>query len=239
LQALKPDVKVVAELFPKFGATDFSTEISRLQALRPEVILSTSWGGDLDTFVRQATQRGLTKNSLFVLPLAESSLERLGSALPDGVIVGARGDHYFLHPETKDDPKHKAFVEKFRAKTQAYPIYPVYHMVAALEGLTAGYDAAIKKNGGRWPTTEQVAEAMHGLEFRGLTRPVKMRADGQGLEDQLLGVTKKTPDYPFPILDKVMLVPAELVTTPVGQKSPEWVKTLKPDILNSGQIKAF
>jgi branched-chain amino acid transport system substrate-binding protein len=239
LQALKPDVKVVAELFPKFGATDFSTEISRLQALRPEVILSTSWGGDLDTFVRQATQRGLTKSSLFVLPLAESSLERLGSALPDGVIVGARGDHYFLRPETKDDPKHKAFVEKFRAKTQAYPIYPVYHMVAALEGLTAGYDAAIKKNGGRWPTTEQVAEAMHGLEFRGLTRPVKMRADGQGLEDQLLGVTKKTPDYPFPILDKVMLVPAELVTTPVGQKSPEWVKTLKPDILNSGQIKAF
>jgi branched-chain amino acid transport system substrate-binding protein len=96
LQALKPDVKVVAELFPKFGATDFSTKISRLQALRPEVILSTSWGGDLDTFVRQATQRGLTKSSLFVLPLAESSLERLGSALPGGVIVGARGDHYFL-----------------------------------------------------------------------------------------------------------------------------------------------
>lgn len=35
LRALKPDVKVVAELFPKFGATDFSSEISRLQALRP------------------------------------------------------------------------------------------------------------------------------------------------------------------------------------------------------------
>lgn len=57
LLAMKPDVKIVAELFPKFGATDYSTEISRLQALRPEVILSTSWGGDLDTFVRQASQR--------------------------------------------------------------------------------------------------------------------------------------------------------------------------------------
>ncbi|WP_029363251.1 Lrp/AsnC family transcriptional regulator [Herbaspirillum lusitanum] len=51
-------------------------------------MLSTSWGGDLDTFVRQSAQRGLIKNSLFVLPLAESSLERLGTTLPDGVIVG-------------------------------------------------------------------------------------------------------------------------------------------------------
>jgi len=72
-----------------------------------------------------------------------------------------------------------------------------------------------------------------------LTRPVKMRSDGQGLEDQLLGVTKKVPEYPFPIMDKMMLVPADLVTTPVGQKSPEWVKTLKPDILSSDKIKSF
>ena len=31
-----------------------------------------------------------------VLPLAESSLERLGAAIPEGVIVGARGDHVDL-----------------------------------------------------------------------------------------------------------------------------------------------
>jgi len=237
LLAFKPDTKILAELFPKFGAVDFSTEITRLQALKPDVILSTGWGGDLDTFVRQASQRGLMKTSQLVLPLAESSLERLGTALPDGVIIGARGDHYFLHPETKNDPKHKAFVEKFRAKTNSYPIYPVYHMVAALEGLVAGYNAAIKKNSGQWPTTDQVAEAMHGIELRGLTRSVKMREDGQGLEDQLLGVTKKTPEYPFPLFDKMMLVPAELVTTPIGQKSPDWVKTLKPELLNDPRLK--
>lgn len=63
LKQLNPDVEVVAEFFPKFGAPDFSTEITRLQALRPDVILSTSWGGDHDTFVRQAAQRGLTNTS--------------------------------------------------------------------------------------------------------------------------------------------------------------------------------
>ena len=239
LMALKPDTKVVAELFPKFGAPDYSTEITRLQALKPDVLLSTSWGGDLDTFVRQASQRGLMKTSQLVLPLAESSLERLGTALPDGVIVGARGDHYFLHPELKDDPKLKSFVEKFRAKTNTYPIYPCYHMVAALEGVAAAYDAAIKKGGGQWPSAEQVADVVHSLEFRGLTRGVKMREDGQGLEDQLLGITKKVPEYPFPILEKIMVIPAEIVTTPVGAKSPEWVKTLKPDLLTNSGIKAF
>ncbi len=240
LKALKPDVKVVAELFPKLGAADFSTEISRLQALKPDVILSTSWGGDLDTFVRQAGQRGLFGGSTtFVLPLAESSMERLGSALPEGVIVGARGDHYWLNPETKDDPKHKEFVAKFKAKTGAYPIYPTYHMAQALFGLKTGYEAAIKANGGKWPSPEQVAEAMRKMQFKAFGRTINMREDGQGLEAQLLGITKKVAQYPFMVMDKMAIIPAELVTTPVGQNSPDWVKTLKPGLLQSADIKTY
>ena len=239
LKALKPDVQVVAEMFPKFGATDYSTEISRLQALRPDVILSTSWGGDLDTFVRQASQRGLMRNSLFVLPLAESSLERLGKALPEGVIVGGRGDHYFLHPETKADPAHKAFIEKFRAKTKAYPIYPVYHMVQGIYGLKAGIEKAMKANGGNWPSTEQIADAMRGMEFKGFGRAIQIREDGQGLEAQLLGVTKYVPEYPFAVLDQMAIIPADIATTPVGQKSPAWVKTVTPALVNSDKIKTY
>jgi branched-chain amino acid transport system substrate-binding protein len=238
LTALKPDVKVVGEFFPKFGASDFSTEVSRLSAIKPDVILSTSWGGDLDTFVRQSAQRGLFKQSTFVLPLAESSLERLGTTLPDGVIVGARGDHYFLHPETKDDAAHKQFIQKFKAKTDSYPIYSVYHMVQAFAGLKAGYDQAMKLNGGKWPTTEELADAMHTVEFKGFGRSVKMRSDGQGLEDQLLGVTKKSSKYPFQVMDQMMIIPADVTTTPVGQKSPEWVKAIKADILDM-KIKSY
>jgi len=238
LLALKPDVKVVGEFFPKFGSSDFSTEVSRLSALKPDVILSTSWGGDLDTFVRQSAQRGLFKQSAFVLPLAESSLERLGSTLPDGVIVGARGDHYFLHPETKDDAAHKQFVQKFKAKTDSYPIYSVYHMVQAFAGLKAGYEQAMKSNGGKWPTTEEVADAMHNIEFKGFGRSIKMRADGQGLEDQLLGVTKKSSKYPFEVMDQMMIIPADSTTTPVGQKSPEWVKAIKSEILDQ-KVKTY
>jgi len=241
LKVFKPDVKVVAEMFPKLGASDFSTEISRLQALKPDVVLNTSWGGDLDTFVRQAGQRGLLKQgATFVMPLIESSLERLGDAVPEGIIAGARGDHYWLHPETANDPKHKAFVTKFKAKTGAYPIYPTYHMAQALVGLKAGYESAIKANGGKWPGPEQVAEAMRKSTFKAYGREISMREDGQGLEAQLLGVTKRTPKYPFAVMDKMVLVPAELVTPPVGQQSLTWVKAINPalaKVLSTDQFK--
>src|SRR5690606_27492457 len=210
LKVLKPDAKVVAEMFPKFGASDFSTEISRLQALRPDVIISTSWGGDLDTFLRQSAQRGLFQRSTFVLPLAESSIERLGSVLPEGVIVGGRGDHYFLHPETRNDPEHQAFIKAFRDKTGAYPIYPTYHMAQSLMALKQGYENAIKASDGKWPSVEQVAEQIRSLNFKAFGRSIQMREDGQGLEAQLLGTTKKVDGYPFPVMDNMMIIPAEI-----------------------------
>ncbi|GGJ80755.1 ABC transporter substrate-binding protein [Pseudomonas matsuisoli] len=235
LTQLKPDVKVVAELFPKFGAPDFSAEVSRLQVLRPDVVLSTSWGGDLDTFVRQASQRGLLRTSKFYLPLGESSLERLGQTLPDGVLIGARGDHYFLEPRYVNDEKHKTFVANFKEKTGSYPIYSVYHMIQSLDAMTAAYEKAIKAAGG-WPTEEQLADAFRGLEFRGLTSSVTIRPeDGQGLEDQLFGMTTSHPDYKFKVLKDVMIVPAAPVTTPPGQHTPDWLKTVNASIIDAVQ----
>lgn len=236
LKTLKPGVKVVAELFPKFGSPDFSTEISRLQALRPDVILSTSWGGDLDTFVRQAAQRGLTNTSTLVLPLMESSLQRVGKDLPEGMIVGTRGDHYFLHPERKSDPTFVAFMEDFRKKTGAYPIYPVFHMSQALAALQKGYERAIAANGGQWPDREQVIDSLKGIEFQGLGRPVKFRADNQGVEDMLVGTTKHVAEYDFPVLDKMMIFDGEALMAPVGKESVSWIETLGPGFVE--QVKA-
>ena len=174
------------------------------------------------------------------MPLLESSLERLGGACPRASSSAGAATTTGLHPETRDDPKHKDFVAKFRAKTGAYPIYPIYHMVQALVGLKTGYEAAIKANGGKWPTPEQVVDAMRKMKFKAYGREITMREDGQGLEAQLLGLTKRHPKYPFAVIDKMMLIPAELVTTPVGQQSTAWVKTINPafaKILSSDEFK--
>ncbi len=237
LQALKPDVKIVAEMFPKFGAPDFSTEVTRLQALKPDVVLSTAWGGDLDTFLRQASQRGVLKNSQFVLPLADSSLERLGNAVPPGVIVGFVGDGYFADPEFAADPEARAFVQKFKARTGAYPNFAVYHMVQALKAATGAYRQALAENKGQWPTTDQLAATLRKLEYRGLSRPIRLREDGQALQGQLLGVTRNDPAHAFPVAGKLMFYPADIVAAPVGEKSADWVKTIKPALIDHPQIK--
>jgi branched-chain amino acid transport system substrate-binding protein len=232
LKQMKPDVQIVAELFPKFGAPDFSTEVSRLLALHPDVVLTTSWGGDLDTLVRQAGQRGLLQQSTFVLGIGESSLQRLGKDLPEGLIVGARGDHWFLHPEKKNDPAFKAFNEAFKAKTGSWPIYPVYHMAQAFTALHDAYDNAIKAGGGKWPTREQVIDAAAGLQFVAYGRPVTLRAgDNQGLEAQLVGITKAAPGYDFKVLENMMIFDPVAITNPAGTKSVEWLKTLGPDFV--------
>ena len=196
------------------------------------MILSTSWGGDLDNFVRQSSQRGLTRAAPSCCRSVESSLQRLGKDLPAGVIVGARGDHYFLHPERKNDADFKDLVKRFKDKTGDYPIYPVFHMSQALAALEAAYEKAMAANGGEWPDREQVVDAMAGISFKGLGRTVTIRADNQGLEDQLLGTTVHDDAYGFAVLDNMMIFPADKVTTPVGQISTEWLKTLTPAILD-------
>ena len=232
LKQLKPGVRVVAELFPKFGAPDFSTEISRLLALRPDVILSTAWGGDLDNFVRQSVQRGLTERSTFVLPLMESSLQRIGPDMPEGVIVGGRGDHYFLHPEFRHEPDFQAFIERYKAETGEYPIYPVFHIAQALSALKGAYEKAIAANDGAWPGKEQVVDAMEGLEFRGLGRTVHIREDHQGVEDQMIGMTRHDPAYDFAVMDHMMIFPGSAITTPAGMESTAWLETLSDSILD-------
>ncbi|HBM57804.1 MAG TPA: branched-chain amino acid ABC transporter substrate-binding protein [Citreicella sp.] len=239
LKAMKPEVEVLGEFFPKFGSPDFSTEISRLQALRPDVILSTSWGGDLDTFVQQAFQRGLMNSSTFVLPLAESSLERLGSSLPAGHVVGARGDHYFLHPERRDDEDFKTFVSDFKESTGSIPIYSVFHAAQALEAMKAAYARAIEENGTEWPTEDQLLAAFEGLEFQAYGRPITLREDNQGIEAQLMGMSVQSGDYPFATLEDIMIFDGAQLLPPVGETSIEWIKGLDASFPDSVEAASY
>ncbi|MGY3364206.1 branched-chain amino acid transport system substrate-binding protein [Bradyrhizobium sp. GM2.4] len=232
VERLKPGVRVVAEMFPRFGATDYSSEVTRLLATKPDVVFNASWGGDLDTFIRQAADRKLLERSLFVLPLGESSLERVGKSLPPGHIIGARGDHWFLHPSPEDAKRLAAFTESFRKRTGVYPIYPCFHMAQAVFAMKAAYEKALATKGGVWPTDAELAAAFKGLQFPSLTSPVRIREDGQGLANMLVGTTVADPKYSFPILADMVVFPGEMVTTPVGKSSFEWLKTLEPDILS-------
>ncbi len=138
MDALKPGVRVVAEMFPRFGSTDFSTEITRLLALRPDVVYSTSWGGELVTFVRQATERRLHERTTFVLPVAEASLGILGRTMPEGHIIGTRGDHWNNHPAPKDPAAVQQVRQRLPPEVQRIPDLPLPPHRAGAVGAEGG-----------------------------------------------------------------------------------------------------
>jgi branched-chain amino acid transport system substrate-binding protein len=227
MQKLKPDVQVVAELWPKLFAGEYTAEISRLLAARPDVIHSSFWNGDVLAFTKQAAPRGLFSQSQVVFVAGEHMLQDLGKDVPEGVAIGARGDHWFLH--NSNDPLHKEFVDGYRAKYGRYPIYPSYHMYQAVAGVKAAYEKAMRDGGGAWPKAEAVIKAFEGIEYRVPPgRTMTVRADHNGIEPAIMGVTKHTAQYPFAVLDRVQVFAATEVNPPLGVKVNDWIGSWTP-----------
>lgn len=231
LKALKPDVEIVAELYPKLGSPSYNTEISRLVSAEPDVIFSNFWGADLENFVRQAAPRELFTRSKVILALGESVLQRVGSQLPEGVIIGVIGDGYWLSPDAQRKTQTKAFVESYRQRFNEYPVFPSFKMGNTLYAVKAVYEKAIAANKGRWPTRDDLVAAAKNLEVDTLTGTLSLREDNDGLVDQIVGVTKKDSAYPFPVMGAMVRYPASAVTPPVGTDPIAWIKSLKPSVL--------
>lgn len=229
MKALKPDVEVVSELFPKMGTANFQTQISKLLASRPDVIFSNLWGADLENFIRQASPRGLFSKSQAVLALGETVLQSV--TLPENVIVGVLGDGWWLSPDAQSNPATKAFVADYKKRYGEYPVFPSMKMANSLVYMKAAYETAMKKNGGKWPSRNELAEAMSGSDIKTLTGETLTRPDHEGVVDQIIGVTTKSPDYKFPIIGQMVRYKGESLTAPTGQDALKWVESLKPNFL--------
>jgi branched-chain amino acid transport system substrate-binding protein len=227
IQQLKPDVEVVGELWTKIQAGEYSAEISKLLAVKPEVIHSTFWGGGLLTFVKQANARQLFDNSLVILPVVEQSFQDLKDEMPSGVVSLPRATGgYFLYPDPATNALQKEFVEEAKARYNRYPEYAMYRTYQALAGLKAAFEKAIETHG-RWPTTEEVIKVFETLTWQTPLGPVTMRADHQAVHAGIVGLSKYSPDYGFAVLDKVMELPGDKIMPPVGVMAPDWLKTLQ------------
>ncbi|WP_245335017.1 ABC transporter substrate-binding protein [Bradyrhizobium mercantei] len=231
LKALKPDIEIVAELYPKLGSPNYQTEISRLATARPDVVFSNLWGADLENFVRQAAPRGIFTSSQVTLALGETVLQRV--PLPDGVIVGVLGDGWWMSPDAKANPETVKFAEAYKARFGEYPVFPAIKMANALIYLKAAYKAAMSKNDGKWPTRAELAEAMKGSKVATLTGTMQTRADNDGLVDQIVGVTVKTSAQQFPVIGDMVRYKGDSLMPQAGQDPLAWISTLKPEFARS------
>ncbi len=223
MEKLYPNAKMGEDQLPKFGAGQYGTEISALMSKPADVTHSSLWGGDLQSFILQSGPRGLFKRSQVVLSAADHVLTPLGDKMPDGAIIGARGAYGLLSPKSALNDWWWGIYQK------AYSTYPVqapYRMAQALMGLKLAVEKAMAANGGKKPTTEQLAAALTNLEWDSPAGRIRM-ANGNGhqaVQDTAIGKTRYDAAKKMVVLDDIQRFPAECVNPPANMKSEDWIK---------------
>lgn len=223
MKTLAPKATVDRELFPKFLAGEYGAEITSLLTSQADLVHSSFYGGDLESFVAQSTGRGLSQRKTMIFSCGESAMFRLGNRMPDGTVIGGRGPHGVL---ARDSELNSWFQKEYAARFGTPPTYPSYHMAQSILGLKAAWDkAAAGKNGAR-PSTDEVIAAFEGLEFDGPSTRISMaRANGhQGISETAYGVFKYNKEANRPEVVDVVRYPAECVNPPDGVTSQEWLE---------------
>lgn len=108
--------EVLAELFTKLDQTDFSVELARIRALKPDGVFQFLPGGSGINFSKQFANSGLDKDVKMVTTLAldERTLGAIGDAA-QGYYLSS------LWTVNDDRPASKAFVQAFEQEYQRRP----------------------------------------------------------------------------------------------------------------------
>jgi branched-chain amino acid transport system substrate-binding protein len=180
IKEANPKAEIVAEQYPALGKIDAGATVNALAQAKPDAIFNALFAADLPPFVREGNTRGLFegKTVLSLLTGEPEYLLPLGEETPEGwIVTGYPWDQIDL-------PKHKAFVDAYRARTNETP------RLGSLLGYVVGYMVrdAIEKAGGT--DTEKLIAALEGMQFDTVIGPVSMRAsDHQSTHGAWVGET--------------------------------------------------
>ena len=212
--------------WPKIFQGQYSTEISALLLDKADLIHTSFWDGDLESFIFQGQTRGLFKKKKVIFTVGETSAYRLNKRMPDGVILGARGPYGAIvrdRPSALNKWLIKAYQERYGYGT--FPPGPAYQYAQAVLAVKYAYDTAAKKAGG-FPTQDQVIDALAGAEFESFSTTVKMALGNghQAITENGYGITKWDAKAGELKMEKVKFYPAECVNPPEGVNSVDWIK---------------
>jgi branched-chain amino acid transport system substrate-binding protein len=195
-----PGKKWLGSIFSPLATTDYATYIAKIKEAKPDGLFAAVPGADAVAFYRQAREFGLTKETQFIvsiLPLLE--IIPTGDAT-EGFIGHSR---YTL---TIDNPKNKAFVERFYKDTKIYPDF--YHALT-YDGMNFFMEVA-KKAGTDDP--DAIIKAWEGAEHDGVMGKFTMRAcDHQAMLRGFVVKAVKEPGYPHLITKILKIYPAEQI----------------------------
>ncbi|WP_445503468.1 ABC transporter substrate-binding protein [Microvirga sp. G4-2] len=212
LKALKPDAQIVKTLWPKLGETNMTSYITAALAEKPDMVFAVTFGGATNNLIKQGKSYGLLQQTKLFAFLPVDTLKALANDLPDGVHGFGRAPLFALNTD-----KAKAFGETYRA---VYNDYPDDWAVMGYEGIQF-LTAAIKEAGS--VDADKIMAAMTSIRMDVMRGELKVRKlDGNAYAPTFVGVTKKTAEYPFPILVDIKRVEGEKV-----MPTPEEVEAMR------------
>ncbi len=226
LKQYNPDIKPVLDLWPKLGVTDFTSHIAAIQQAKPDLLMTSFWSGDTTIFLKQAAAVGLLKSMKGCFTTGGGVHDSLKKEFtPEGLILGYNS-MYFNYSGAS--PLLKQFVREYKAKYGEYPPYECDHAYFTMEAYKAGVEKAYKA-AGEWPTKEQVAKALEGIEVESLSGKRSYRKDHVMMCNFFQGITTHKNKFDFVTIDPVEVLPTARIQKPsAGTKLYEWINALFP-----------
>lgn len=217
------NVTPVAELWPRLGETNFTSHVGTLQQAKPDLIFSSFWSGDAPILLKQAHAAGLTASTKLVMTTAGGVHEQLKKAFaPEGMILGYNSLYF-------EDPKASALSKEFtrwhQEKFKEWPNYESDHGYFTVVAYKAAVEKAAKAAGGKWPTVEQVAEALEGIEVESLSGKRGYRADHIMEATYFQGISTHKNKHDFVTLESVETMSTKQIQKPSGMGLYDWINS--------------
>lgn len=195
-----PDAKIVLELKPKLGATDYNAFITQIMGSDCDTVTSSMWGNHFINFAKQASPFGLFKKVKFIGGGEVASHEvasKMGADYPDNVWSNTY-ELWYHSPTKMAETFHAALAKK--AGTNETAMWPVL----AYNGVMF-YAAAVEKAGST--DKEAVRKALEGLTVE--TPMGKLTIDPkshQANTGQFWGPMKKKAGETYRVMDPITWV---------------------------------
>lgn len=225
LRKVKPDVVFVGESLIKPWTSDYTGTLDAAIGAKPDAVWSTLSGRDLVTFIKRARAIGLFERVKFFVNPAGASLAvlgPLGSEMPGGLWMST--PYWFLYP---DGVENQVFVDAYRALYREYPADVALSSYAAIYLLKQ----AIEEVGSL--DTDKIITRLEGVTYRD-PEGIKTirREDHQVIKDVVWGRTTKSDDYPFLILDDLMVLSGKKLLRSVEETGCRIDRSSVPEALS-------
>lgn len=212
LKRFAPKVEVIAEVWPKIFQPDYTEAVTKLLQAKPQALYSCLWGGDLTSFIDQASIYALfSQMQFYAVNMADYTALTTVKNLPPGIHSGNRYIKTF--PAT---PANAAWGDAYRAKYGEYPTNWSWQNALCVNFLA---EAARKANS---TDGKKLADVLRGLTINspfGADGTVTMRAEDQTIVGYSIGWGTTIAKEPY--------VP-EMKTSPwtkVFELEAEWKKS--------------